>query len=197
MASVQQQAHGENQLSDKEKASIGEAMKEAKSLAKNMNTKAASNQDVLTTVIGVMKNLCSIEIERLGEEWNWLGSFQDPPPQKIEKNGIGSFAHTSPPGQYRCSGAFKYCSVSGSNPQLGWILAWEKYRTSTIYGKVYVEAGSLDRINKLVKSDIQKKLAASGTTSRYWDSDTGASVVAEISDWEIPGGLIAVSFDQK
>ncbi|XP_021843384.1 uncharacterized protein [Spinacia oleracea] len=192
MASVQQ-------LSDKEKAAIGEAMKEAESLmlAKNMNAKAASNQDVKVTVIGVMKNLCSTEIERLGKEWSWDGIFQDPPPKKIEGNGIGSFAYTSKLGQYQCSGAFKYGSVSGTKPQLGWILAWEKGWTTFDIGKVYVEAGTLDRINKLTESDIKKKLYESGTTSRYWDNDTGASVVAKITERTSPyGALVAVSFDQ-
>ncbi|XP_056683055.1 uncharacterized protein [Spinacia oleracea] len=163
-----------------------------------MNANAASSQNVPVTVIGVIKNLNSTEIERLGEEWSWMGLFEDLPPKKIEKNGIGSFKHTGGPGLYQCSGAFKYCSVLGPNPQLGWILAWEKHRSTAIPGKVYVEAGTLDRINKLTVIYIRKKLYASGTISRYWDSDTGASVVAEISACTNPaGGLVAISFDQS
>ncbi|KNA09235.1 hypothetical protein SOVF_155470 [Spinacia oleracea] len=191
MASVQQ-------FSDKEKAAIGEAMKEAESLMLAKNKKAAaaaaaSSQDHGFLVIGVMKNLYSTAIERLGEEWNWMGSFEDSPPQKIEKNGIGSFAHNSKPEEEECSGAFKYCSDSSSKLKRGWILAWMKYKGNN---RVYVEAGTQHRINQLKESDIKYKLKVSGPTSRYWDSDTGASAIAEIKDWEVDGALIAVSFDQ-
>ncbi|XP_021843250.1 uncharacterized protein [Spinacia oleracea] len=195
MASMQQADHGVNQLSDEEKAAIGEAMKEAESLAKNIKEKAVySSQDKEVLVTGVMKNFHRFDME-LYKITSWTGKVMDPPPVLIRKNSIGTFVHkgTSNLPVSNSKGAIIY-SCNKKYPHLGWLLAWDK---SDLHNKVYVEAGKLDRIKEIPDCVILQKLDASGNISRYWDNDTGASANAEIRNWDESIATLGVSLDQE
>ncbi|XP_021839605.2 uncharacterized protein [Spinacia oleracea] len=196
MASVQQADHVMNQLSDKEKAAIEEAMKEAelsfltrKDNNNNNNNNSKADERVLVT--GVVKNLFPKQIKFYGYSI-WQGSFVDLPPQNINANGIGAFAYKA--NVNKCNGDLIYCSLKESNTQqLGWLLAFNKVDK---INKVYVEAGTLDRIEKIPFEVISEKVAASGNISRYWDSDTGASAAAEIRNFDDYMAFVGVTFDQ-
>ncbi|XP_021843385.2 uncharacterized protein [Spinacia oleracea] len=196
MASMEQ-AHGSNQLSDKEKTAIGEAMKEAESLilAKNKNAKATSNQDEqVVFVTGFMKNICSKDMYITKTSiFDGEREFMDPPAKRILGYRAGMFVHMSLPLSHSKGAIIYDHAPNGSDPDLGWLLAWDK---SNDFNKVYVEAGTLDRINKIPDSVITQKLAVSGNISRFWDSETGASVAAEIKKWDSSMSLLVVTFDQ-
>ncbi|XP_021843253.2 uncharacterized protein [Spinacia oleracea] len=202
MASVQQ-AHDSNQLSDKEKTAIGEATKEAESfiLAKNNHAKAAaaaaaatvSQGDKVVFVTGVLKNLFSKAMYQWKTYiWDGESEFMDRPPYQMNPSGIYMFVHMSLP-QSHSKGAIIYDAPKGTDPALGWLFAWDK---SNEVNKVYVEAGAMSRIKRIQEREILEKLVASKNTSRYWDSDTGASAAAEIKKWDNSMSLLVVTFDQ-
>ncbi|KNA24335.1 hypothetical protein SOVF_016350 [Spinacia oleracea] len=197
MASIQQADHGVNQLSDKEKAAIGEAMKEAESLAKNIKEKAVySSQDQEVLVTGVVQNVNysrDLELEKIT---SWTGKFMDLPPSKIaRKNGIGTFVHkgTSSSDLHVSNSKGAIIYSASAYPGLGWLLAWDK---SNKFNKVYVEAGTLTRIKEIPDYVILQKLDASDDMCRYWDTKTGASASAQINNYDDSMAMIAVSFDQ-
>ncbi|XP_056699734.1 uncharacterized protein [Spinacia oleracea] len=116
----------------------------------------------------------------------------DLPPSKIAKKyGIGTFVHkgTSSLPVSNSKGAIIYISYPG----LAWLMAWDK---SNKINKVYVEAGTLDRLKEMSDFAIENKLYQSGNISRYWDSDTGASAAAEIREHDDYTAFIVATFDQ-
>ncbi|XP_021843383.1 uncharacterized protein [Spinacia oleracea] len=198
MASVQQ-AHDTNQLSDKEKAAIEEAMKEAESsfLARKNNNKNSKglSEDKSVYVTGILKNLYPeyIYLDSCGDYAPWRGWFWDEPPNKIDVNGIGAFAFRAVKDFPRSVCKSKIVFSSKSNPSLGWLLAWDKRDK---INQVYVEAGTLDRLKEMSDFAIENKLYQSGNISRYWDSDTGASAAAEIREHDDYTAFIVATFDQ-
>ncbi|KMS96308.1 hypothetical protein BVRB_000210 [Beta vulgaris subsp. vulgaris] len=189
MASAQQ---GRNiaQLNDKQKAKVAKAIIEAKKVLANKNQIANSSQDQLAKVAGIVHNDQSRPIMLL-DTHDYLGKFAARPPQGILPLDNAAFVHEgvllpfdpTPPAVSKA--AIKYthkASNENSDGELGWLLAWYKPLDAEKSSKIYVEAGSFDKISKMGWPEIEEKLNASGNTSRYWDSDTPAAASARIED---------------
>ncbi|KMT14654.1 hypothetical protein BVRB_4g074220 [Beta vulgaris subsp. vulgaris] len=186
-----QQAHGAHQLSNKEKAAIDAAVKEAANNIKN----AKASQEQLVVVTGVMKNLQPRGLS-LTKSHQWRGNYLVEPPKGMGESG--AFVHEGAPSQGNLpvvivgSKAFViYSPLDDALPALGWLLAWNKpAQNSEGINQVYVEAGDLGRLLNMKDSEIEEKLDASHDVSRHWDSETGAAAAARIEG--VNGGRMAL-----
>uniref|UniRef100_A0A803L3Z1 Uncharacterized protein n=1 Tax=Chenopodium quinoa TaxID=63459 RepID=A0A803L3Z1_CHEQI len=135
MASAVQQVGGmANELSNKERAIIEEAMKEAQSVLENNMT----SQDQLVLVTGVMKNSQSRAL-RLNKTYSWTGNFIAKPSETMSE-GKAAFVHEGAAWQGNLpvvvgsKGVVIYGHYDRALPQLGWLLAWDK--TAQVSGKL-------------------------------------------------------------
>ena len=200
MASSQQPL-GSNQFSEKEKVAIDEAVKEAQSmLANNIKNAKASQDQQVALVTGVMKNLQGRGL-LLNKSHVWKGNFLTGPPEKIGESGAfvheGAAPQVGIPMAEGSKAVVIYAHYDKALPQLGWLLAWDKSVLLTNkFDKVYVEAGDLSRLSNMEMDEIEKKLDASHSVSRYWDSDTGAAAAAQMSSYANNMVLVGATFDR-
>ncbi|XP_021772230.1 jasmonate-induced protein homolog [Chenopodium quinoa] len=190
-----------HQFSDKEKAAIEEAMKEAQSFQANNIKNAKASQDKLVLVSGAMKNLQSRAL-RLHKSHSWKGVFVAGPSETMA-TGVGAFVHEGTPWQGQLpmvvgsKGVVIYGHYDKALPQLGWLLAWDKpTHVDNGISKVYVEAGHLTKLMEMELAEIEKKLDESRSISRYWDSETGAAASAKIENAADNMALVGATFDQ-
>ncbi|CAO2837427.1 unnamed protein product [Amaranthus hypochondriacus] len=193
------------QLTDEEKSTINEMMKVAQTLLNNSNIDNTERQ--LATLSGGIKN-CQDRPILLSKTLDGFGSFVSDPSESIGGFDNGGFVHRAPsfniphlpgggggPGPViiGCKAAVIYGTMDKALPQLGWLLAWFKPQNSN-QNKVYVEAGLLEELMKKEWSEIDAKLNASGSVSRYVDSSTGAVAAAQIEDQPHNLALLGATF---
>ncbi|KMT14649.1 hypothetical protein BVRB_4g074170 [Beta vulgaris subsp. vulgaris] len=185
MAASVQQAQGVNQLSNKEKAAIDEAVKEAAIDIKN----AKASQNHLVMVAGVIKNLQSRRLF-LNKQYIMKGKYVIPPPETLTSDIPGKFVQEGAPSQGQlpvvvgAKAAVIYSPLDKALPSLGWLLAWYKpAEGSEEKNKVYVEVGDLSKLLNMKESEIEQKLDAShdeshcpGAAARIEDSKDDSRV---------------------
>ncbi|KMS97965.1 hypothetical protein BVRB_4g096840 [Beta vulgaris subsp. vulgaris] len=206
-----QQSQGVVEFNDKEKVAIAEAINEAQNQLASNNAKASQEQLVL--VAGTMKNV-QVRPLMLSKTHDWEGHFVASPPERLPGAGstsagstIGAFIHEGAtslgsgpivlPMVVGSKAAIVYDTFDKMYPGLGYLLAWYKPENhANGISKVYVEAGNSSRLRKMDWKEIEEKLDASGSRSRYWDSDTGAAAAAEIKNHGEKAALIGAMFDR-
>ncbi|KMS97964.1 hypothetical protein BVRB_4g096830 [Beta vulgaris subsp. vulgaris] len=200
-----QQSQGVVEFNDKEKVAIAEAINEAQNHLASNNVKASQEQLVL--VAGTMKNVQARTL-KLSKTHNREGHFVANPPERLPgRSAIGVFIHEGATSQgsgpivlpviVGSKAAIVYNTIDRMYPDLGYLLAWYKPENhANGISKVYVEAGHSSRLRNMDWKEIEEKLDASGSKSRYWDSDTGAAAAAEIKDHGEKAALVGAMFDR-
>ncbi|XP_048498722.1 uncharacterized protein LOC104907727 [Beta vulgaris subsp. vulgaris] len=200
-----QQSQGVVEFNEKEKVAIAEAINEAQNHLASNNVKASQEQLVL--VAGTMKNV-QVRPLVLSKTHNREGHFVANPPERLHgQSAIGVFIHEGATSQgsgpivlpviVGSKAAIVYSTFDKMYPGLGYLLAWYKPENhANGISKVYVEAGDPSKLRNMDWKEIEEKLDASGSKSRYWDSNTGAAAAAEIKDHGEKAALIGAMFDR-
>ncbi|CAO2837431.1 unnamed protein product [Amaranthus hypochondriacus] len=187
-----------------EKSKVDQAVKKTQASISNDINNGKGNRE-LVLVTGVIKNQQKRGI-MLMKSHDWKGQFiakLTDNNKTIFGHASGGFVHQGAPTHGNIpivvgsKGAMIYGHYDGTNLKLGWLLAWYKPDNSNEPNKVYAEAGNLVKLMKMEWAEIEQKLDASRSVSRYSDGETGASAAAEIKDYGDKLALIRASFDHS